>query len=213
MPAANVFAKPARFELRGGRRAAAGRPDDVARALHARPPALGRDRARAGRRRGHVDVRRAVRARGRRPRLRHLQLGREDRARGRARRRGRLRLPRRAGSRSSPSAPAAASTSCWTRRARGRRAQRACARAAASCSSAHEGPDHRGRHPRLLLQAGRPDGHDDGQPDRLPRAAARLRDADLAAASSTPRGRSPRPATHSRRMAASEQFGKLVLTT
>ena len=61
----------------------------------------------------------------------------QDHALARARRRGRLRLhARRAGSRPSSSAAVAASTSCWTRRAPGSRAWRACARAAASSSSA-----------------------------------------------------------------------------
>ena len=64
-PAANVFAKPARLDWERGRGPAAGRPDGVARALHARRPALGPDGADPRRGRGHLDVRRPVRACGR----------------------------------------------------------------------------------------------------------------------------------------------------
>ena len=70
-----------RGSARVGRGAAAGRADRLARALHARRPALRTVRAGARRRRGHVDVRRPVRACRGRARVRHLELGREDRAR------------------------------------------------------------------------------------------------------------------------------------
>ena len=137
VPAANVFAKPARLDWAAGGGAAAGRTHRLARALHARPPALGPDRADPGRRRGHLHVRRAVRACGRGARARHVGLGREDRALAwSSAPRPASTTARAAGSRRSSSAAAAASTSCSTRPAPGRRASRACARAAASSSSA-----------------------------------------------------------------------------
>ena len=76
VPAANVFPKPARLPFES----AAALPLaglTAWRALFTRGGlALRADRAGARRRRGHVDVRRAVRARGGRARVRHVELGR-----------------------------------------------------------------------------------------------------------------------------------------